>query len=62
MERKSNKGIVLYPRPMNGIVVANMPNAELRVFEAYYGHFASSFLNPTDVNFQNEVIREILAS
>jgi hypothetical protein len=32
------------------------------VFESYYGHFASSALNPADVAFQNEAIREILAS
>ena len=42
--------------------VALMPNAELRVFESYYGHFASSALNPDDVKFQNDAIKEILAS
>lgn len=41
--------------------VAHMPNAELRVFESSYGHFASSALNPADVAFQNEAIKEILA-
>ena len=39
-----------------------MPNAELRVFESYYGHFASSSLNPADVAFQNKAIKELLAS
>ena len=42
--------------------VSNMPNAELRVFETYYGHFASSALNAEDVKFQNDAINEILAS
>ena len=51
-----------FPPEDSEIEVANMPNAELRVFESYYGHFASSFLNPADVAFQNEAIREILAS
>jgi homoserine O-acetyltransferase len=51
-----------FPPEDSEIEVANMPNAELRVFESYYGHFASSFLNPADVAFQNEAIKEILAS
>ena len=51
-----------FPPEDSEIEVANMPNAELRVFESYYGHFASSALNPADVAFQNEAIREILAS
>ena len=51
-----------FPTEDSEVEVANMPNAELRVFESYYGHFASSSLNPADVAFQNEAIKEILAS
>ena len=51
-----------FPTEDSEIEVANMPNAELRVFESYYGHFASSSLNPADVAFQNKAIKEILAS
>ena len=51
-----------FPPEDSEIEVANMPNAELRVFDSYYGHFASSALNPADVAFQNEAIKEILAS
>lgn len=51
-----------FPPEDSEIEVAHMPNAELRVFESSYGHFASSALNPADVAFQNEAIREILAS
>ena len=51
-----------FPPEDSEIEVAHMPNAELRVFDSYYGHFASSALNPADVAFQNEAIKEILAS
>ena len=51
-----------FPPEDSGNEVARMPNAELRVFESIYGHFASSALNPADVAFQNEAIREMLAS
>lgn len=51
-----------FPPEDSEIEVAHMPNAELRVFESSYGHFASSALNPADVAFQNEAIKEILAS
>ena len=51
-----------FPPEDSEIEVAHMPNAELRVFESSYGHFASSALNPADVAFQNESIKEILAS
>ncbi len=50
-----------FPPEDSEIEVAHMPNAELRVFESSYGHFASSTLNPADVAFQNEAIKEILA-
>lgn len=50
-----------FPPEDSEIEVAHMPNAELRVFESSYGHFASSALNPADVAFQNEAIKEILA-
>ena len=51
-----------FPPEDSEFEVANMPNAELKVFESYYGHFASSALNPEDVKFQNDAINEILAS
>ena len=51
-----------FPPEDSEIEVAHMPNAELRVYESSYGHFASSALNPADVAFQNEAIKEILAS
>ena len=51
-----------FPPEDSEIEVAHMPNAELRVFESSYGHFASSALNPADIAFQNEAIKEILAS
>lgn len=51
-----------FPPEDNEIEVSLMPNAELRVFESIYGHFASSALNPDDVKFQNDAIKELLAS
>ncbi len=42
--------------------VKQMPNAELRVFESTYGHIAAFSLNPVDVKFHNDTLREILAS
>jgi homoserine O-acetyltransferase len=40
--------------------VSRMPNAELRVFESTFGHFAASALNPADVRFHDDALREIL--
>ena len=50
-----------FPVADNEYEVSKMPNAELRVFESIYGHFASSALNADDVKFQNDAIKEILA-
>ena len=51
-----------FPPEDNEYEVSKMPNAELCVFESSYGHFVTSALNPDDVKFQNDAIKELLAS
>ena len=51
-----------FPPEDNEYEVSKMPNAELRIFESIYGHFASSALNADDVKFQNDALNDILAS
>jgi homoserine O-acetyltransferase len=51
-----------FPPEDSEIEVANMPHAELRVFESIYGHVAAFSLNPADVKFQDDALREMLAS
>lgn len=40
--------------------VANMPNAELRVFPSIFGHFAAGSLNPEDIAHHEKAIRELV--
>jgi homoserine O-acetyltransferase len=49
-----------FPPEDSKIEVAQMPNAELRVFESIYGHIAAFSLNPVDVEFHNDTLRELL--
>lgn len=51
-----------FPPEDSEIEVAHLPNTELRVFESTYGHIAAFSLNPVDVKFHNDALREILAS
>lgn len=51
-----------FPPEDSEIEVAHMPNAELRVFESSFGHIAAYSLNPPDVQFHNDALREILSS
>ncbi len=51
-----------FPPEDSEIEVANMPNAELRVFESVFGHVAAFSLNPPDVKFHDDALREMLAS
>jgi homoserine O-acetyltransferase/O-succinyltransferase len=50
-----------FPPEDSEIEVANMPNAELRVFESTFGHVAAYSLNPFDVQFHNDTLTELLA-
>ncbi len=50
-----------FPPEDEEYAVARMPNAELRVIPGVWGHFAGGGLNPDDVRFIDEALKELLA-
>lgn len=51
-----------FPPEDNAYEVKFMPNAELRVIESLWGHFAGGGINPVDTQFIDQHIKELLAS
>ncbi len=51
-----------FPPEDNEYEVKRMPNAELRVIPGVWGHFAGGGLNPEDIKFIDDGLKELLAS
>ncbi|HEY9640204.1 MAG TPA: alpha/beta fold hydrolase [Coleofasciculaceae cyanobacterium] len=51
-----------FPPEDNEYEVKFMPNAELRVIQSVYGHFAGGGMNPVDTKFIDDSLKELLAS
>lgn len=51
-----------FPPEDNEYEVKFMPNAELRVIQSVWGHFAGGGANPVDTKFIDDNIKELLAS
>jgi homoserine O-acetyltransferase/O-succinyltransferase len=50
-----------FPPEDSAYEVEHMPNAELRVIPGVWGHFAGAGLNPTDTEFIDDSLKELLA-
>ena len=50
-----------FPPEDEEYAVKRMPNAELRVIPGVWGHFAGGGLNPEDVGFIDNALKELLA-
>ena len=50
-----------FPPEDNAAEVARMPNAELRVIDSIWGHYAGGGRNPADTAFIDTALRELLA-
>ena len=50
-----------FPPEDNAYEVRHMPNAELRVIPGVWGHFAGGGVNPTDTEFIDDSLKELLA-
>ena len=50
-----------FPPEDNAYEVRHMPNAELRVIPGVWGHFAGGGVNPTDTEFIDDGLKELLA-
>jgi homoserine O-acetyltransferase len=52
-----------FPPEDNAIEVSHMPNAELRIVETVWGHFAGGpGTSPADIKVLDAALRELLAS
>jgi homoserine O-acetyltransferase/O-succinyltransferase len=52
-----------FPPEDSAIEVKHMPNAELRVVETYWGHFAGGpGTSPDDIKVIDKALKELLAS
>ena len=51
-----------FPPEDNEYEVSHMPNAEFRPIPSIWGHFAGGGLNPTDTQFIDDALKELLAS
>lgn len=51
-----------FPTEDNAYEVAHMPNAELRVIESDWGHYAGSGRDPADLQFLDDALKELLAA
>jgi homoserine O-acetyltransferase/O-succinyltransferase len=51
-----------FPPEDNEYEVKHMPNAELRVIPGVWGHFAGGGVNPTDTEFIDQGLRDLLES
>jgi homoserine O-acetyltransferase len=51
-----------FPPEDEEFAVSHMPNAELRVIPGVWGHFAGGGVNPTDTEFIDQALKELLAS
>ena len=51
-----------FPPEDEEYAVSHMPNAELRIIPGVWGHFAGGGVNPTDIKFIDEALRELLGS
>ena len=50
-----------FPPEDEEYAVKRMPNAELRVIPGVWGHFAGGGLNPDDIKFIDDALKELLA-
>jgi homoserine O-acetyltransferase len=50
-----------FPPEDEEYAVKRMPNAELRVIPGVWGHFAGGGLNPEDIGFIDNALKELLA-
>ena len=50
-----------FPPEDNAAEVAGMHNAELRVIDSIWGHYAGGGRNPADTAFIDTALRELLA-
>jgi homoserine O-acetyltransferase/O-succinyltransferase len=50
-----------FPPEDEEYAVKRMPNAELRVISGVWGHFAGGGLNPEDIEFIDDALKELLA-
>ncbi len=50
-----------FPPEDNAAEVALMPNAELRVIESVWGHYAGGGRNAADTDFIDTALKELLA-
>ncbi|VTZ23044.1 Homoserine O-acetyltransferase (fragment) [Methylocella tundrae] len=58
-----SKTDLYFPPEDNAFEVAHMPNAELRVIDSIWGHFAGGpGTSPADVKTLDAALRELLAS
>ncbi len=51
-----------FPPEDNEYEASHMPNAEFRPIPSIWGHFAGGGLNPTDTQFIDDALKELLAS
>lgn len=51
-----------FPPEDEEYAVSHMKDAELRVIPGVWGHFAGGGLNPDDVKFIDDALKELLAS
>ncbi len=51
-----------FPPEDEAYSVARMPNAELRIIPGVWGHFAGGGMNPDDVRFIDDALKELLAA
>lgn len=51
-----------FPPEDNAWEVKHMPRAELRVIPGTWGHFAGGGLNPVDIEFIDNALKELLAT
>jgi len=51
-----------FPPEDEEYAVSHMSNAELRVIPGVWGHFAGGGANPVDINYIDDVLKELLAS
>jgi len=50
-----------FPPEDEEYAVEHMPNAELRVIPGVWGHFAGGGINPDDIKFIDDTLKELLA-
>jgi homoserine O-acetyltransferase len=51
-----------FPPEDEEYAVKRMPNAELRVIPGVWGHFAGGGINPDDIKFIDDALKELLAN